>query len=155
MQNMETDQREAPVGQQPSSGGTAVIRRLQQAINEHDLDALTACFAPDFQSEQPVHPDRAFNGQDQMRKNWAQIFGAVSDVEARLLRIGVEAETVWAEWDWRGTRRDGAAFAMRGVTIQGIQQDQITWVRLYMEAVQAGQGVDAAIEQAVRDGRLT
>jgi hypothetical protein len=34
-----------------------VIERLHQALNEHNLEALLACFAPDFQSEQPLHPD--------------------------------------------------------------------------------------------------
>jgi ketosteroid isomerase-like protein len=32
----------------------AVVRRLQDATNRHDLDALVACFAPDYLSEIPA-----------------------------------------------------------------------------------------------------
>ncbi len=126
---------------------TALIERLQRAINQHDLDALAACFDPDYQSEFPGHPDRAFRGHDQMRKNWSQIFRAVPDIEAVLLRCVSEGDTAWAEWEWRGAGADGTRHVMRGVTIQGVQQDRITWVRLYMEPVQEGGGVDAALRQ--------
>lgn len=132
-----------------SADPAAVVQRLHAAINQHDLDALAACFAPDFQSEQPLHPDRAFRGREQMRSNWAQIFGGVPNIRADLVRLAVDGETVWAEWDWGGSRADGAPFALRGVTVQGVQNDQIAWVRLYMEPVQQGSGVDAAIRQTV------
>jgi hypothetical protein len=35
-----------------------VIERLQQAQNAQDLEALLACFAPNFQGNHPRHPDR-------------------------------------------------------------------------------------------------
>lgn len=129
------------------SSPTALVERLQQAINQHDIDGLAACFDADYKSEFPAHPDRAFRGNEQMRKNWAQIFGAVPDIEAALLRCASEGDTVWAEWEWKGTRTDGAPFTMRGVTIQGVKQDRVEWVRLYMEPVQEGAGVDAAIRR--------
>jgi ketosteroid isomerase-like protein len=114
----------------------AVLERLQQALNSHNLEALVACFAPDYQSAQPVHPDRAFQGAEQVRKNWSNIFQDVPDIHAERLRSVVDGNTVWAEWHWSGTKRDGASFAMRGVTIIGVQADQIMWGRLYMEPVQ-------------------
>lgn len=127
-----------------------VIERLQQAINRHDLDALAACFAPDYLSEFPAHPDRAFRGHEQMYKNWQQIFGGVPDLAATLVGCTVAGETAWAEWDWRGTRRDGAVFALRGVTIQGVVAGRIVWTRLYMEPVEAtGTGSDEAVRRDV------
>lgn len=123
----------------------AVVERLRQAINGHDLEALAACFAPDYRSEFPAHPERAFQGHEQMRQNWTQIFGAVPDLAATLLHCTAEKETAWAEWEWRGLRPDGVPFAMRGVTIQGVRHDRIAWVRLYMEPVhEDGAGADAA-----------
>ena len=113
----------------------AVIERLQQAQNSHDLEAFVACFAPDYQSAQPVHPDRAFQGAEQVGKNWSIIFQDIPDFRAELLRSAVDGDTVWAEWYWFGTHRDGAQFAVRGVTIIGVQADQIKWGRLYMEPV--------------------
>ncbi|MGZ5301942.1 MAG: nuclear transport factor 2 family protein, partial [Actinomycetota bacterium] len=59
-----------------------LVERLARATNEHDLDALTACFAPEYVNETPAHPERGFRGRDQVRKNWEQIFGAVPDLEA-------------------------------------------------------------------------
>ncbi len=134
---------------QTATGPRSVIERLGDAINQHDLDALAACFAPDYASEFPAHPDRAFRGHAQMRKNWTQIFGGVPDIAATLLRSAAAGDTAWGEWDWRGTRADGAPFAMRGVTVVGVQDDRITWARMYMEPVEAsGAGSDAAIQRA-------
>lgn len=129
-----------------SNAPSEVVDRLRQAINQHDIDALTACFDAGYQSDFPAHPDRAFQGHDQMRGNWTQIFGAVPDLQAELLRSVSQGDTIWAEWDWHGTRRDGAAFAMRGVTVQGVKHGQIAWIRLYMEPVEvAGAGVETAV----------
>jgi hypothetical protein len=114
----------------------AVLERLQQAQNSHDLEVFVACFAPDYQSAQPIHPDRAFKGAEQVRKNWSNIFQDIPDFRAELLRSSVDGDTVWAEWYWFGTNRDDTQFAVRGVTIMGIQADQIMWGRLYMEPVQ-------------------
>lgn len=130
------------------SGPRDVIERLMPAINQHELEALAGCFAPDYASEFPTHPARAFHAQAQMRQNRMQIFGGVPDIAAELLRSGVDGDTVGAEWEWRGTWRDGDAFLMRGVTI-GIHQNRIAWARLHMEPVQVGSGSDAAVRQTV------
>lgn len=131
-----------------------VIERLREAINRHDLAALAACFAPDYRSEFPAHPDRAFSGHAQMRKNWTQIFGGLPDLEAVLLGCVAQGDTAWAEWEWQGTRPDGVRQMMRGVTVQGVQDDRIAWVRMYMEPVQeGGAGSDAAVQQTVT-GRI-
>lgn len=126
----------------------AVLQRMQTAQNHHDLDAFVNCFAPDYRSEQPVHPSVAFAGREQVRKNWAAIFGNVPDLQSALLHWATAGETVWAEWRWHGTRRDGAPFDMRGVTLFGVEQDQIVWARLYMEPVQGADGsIDAQVQQ--------
>ncbi len=125
-----------------------VVQRLHQAINDHDLDAIAACFAPDYDSVQPLHPDRSFRGHEQLRKNWTQILGGIPDLHAELLRWAVNGDEVWTEWEWRGTRRDGGRSVMRGVTIQGVRDDVFAWVHFYMEpAEESGAGIDAAIAE--------
>src|SRR5436305_13728635 len=104
---------------QTATGPLSIIERLGDAINRHDLDALTACFAPDYASEIPAHPDRAFRGHEQMRRNWTQIFGGVPNIAATLLRSAGEGDTARADWDWRGTRGAGSAFALRCVAALG------------------------------------
>lgn len=132
------------------SSPVAALERLQKAVNQHDLDALAACFAPDFLSEQPMHPDRSFRGRDQVVKNWMQIFRGVPDIEVEVSRSAVDGDTVWSEWEWRGTRVDGTSHLMRGVIIQGVREGQTAWMRLYMEPVTIGDGIDASVSQHVR-----
>ncbi|MDQ2913593.1 MAG: nuclear transport factor 2 family protein [Chloroflexota bacterium] len=130
-----------------------VIDRLAAAINDHDLDALAACFEKDFESEQPVHPARSFTGRAQVRKNWAQIFRGIPDLRAELVRAAVDGDTAWAEWNWSGTRVDGARHHLRGVTVLGIRGDQAAWVRFYMEPVeQGGATIDGAVADSVAAG---
>jgi limonene-1,2-epoxide hydrolase len=125
-----------------------VINRLLKAGNEHDLSSLVACMSKDYKSEQPVHPDRAFQGRDQVRKNWSAIFEQIPDLRMELLNAAVQGNQVWTEWQWSGTRRDDSLFDLRGVTIFTVQGDEITAGRLYMEAVQGdGAGIDATVKQ--------
>ncbi|HEV1996738.1 MAG TPA: nuclear transport factor 2 family protein [Candidatus Dormibacteraeota bacterium] len=124
-----------------------VIRRLQEAINAHDLDAMVACFASDVVSQQPVHPARSFQGNEQIRQNWTMILGGVPDLRAELLRSAQSGDTVWSEWHWSGTRVDGAAHEMRGVTVNQVKDDRIASVTFYMEPVEAG-GAD--VETAIK-----
>lgn len=136
-----------------SSDPLAVVQRLQAAINDHDLDAIVGCFTPGYVSEAPAHPARDFVGSDQVRRNWGQILAGVPDLRADLVRATVVGDTVWTEWDWTGTRRDGQPHHMAGVTIQGVDGDALAWVRFYMEVVDAaGQGPDAAVRQIVGAG---
>src|SRR5687767_10096996 len=117
------------------SGPNSVLTRLQDAQNQRDLEAFLACFDPHYQSEQPNHPDRAFGGREQVRKNWSAIFNSFPDFQSELLRAASVGDTAWAEWRWFGTRVDGNRLDMRGVTIFGVRDDRITWGRLYMEGV--------------------
>ena len=132
-----------------------IVRRLQQAINDHDLDKIEACFAPDYASDQPAHPDRSFRGTEQLRKNWSRILGGVPDLTAELKRWAMNGHEVWTEWEWHGTRRDGSPSLMRGVTIQGLHDDAIAWVNFYMEPVEeSGADVEQAIDEAVSGRRV-
>ena len=124
-----------------------VFQRLVAAQNAHDVDALIACFAPDYSSEQPAHPDRAFIGSDQVRKNWTAMFAGVSDFHAELLDSAAEDETAWGEFEWRGTKSDGSPLHTRGVIIGTVRDGKFAAARLYMSDVeQAGQGIEAAVD---------
>ena len=124
-----------------------VLERLHRAQSQHDLESFVACFAPDYQSEQPIHPDRAFRGREQVRKNWSTVFSEMPDFQSELLRTTTEDDIAWAEWHWYGTLADGERFDWWGVTIFGVQDNQIRWGRLYMEPVQAPDaGIDAAVK---------
>jgi ketosteroid isomerase-like protein len=135
------------VQRQSKAAAGNIARRLEQAINEHDLEALVGCFQPDVVSEQPAHPARNFRGREQIRRNWTQIFAGIPDLRATLVRSAVDEEVLWAEWSWQGSRPDGSAADMAGVTILGLTGDKIAWLHFYMEPVeQQGAGIDAAIQ---------
>ncbi len=130
--------------------GFAVVGRIRDAINEHDLDALVDVFDPDVVSETPAHPQRTFRGADQVRRNWEQIFAGVPDLHADLLDACMHGDTVWSEWDWRGTRRDGSAHRMRGVTILRLKDSRATSVHFYMEPVdEDGPGPGEAVRRII------
>jgi ketosteroid isomerase-like protein len=132
----------------------AIVERLVQATNAHDLDALTSCFALDYRNETPAHPARGFRGQDQVRKNWAQIFAAVPDLKATV-HWTVAGQSVWSEWEMRGTRRDGSPHLMRGVVIFGVDAGQFSWARFYLELVDDGtETVDQAVRRQVGSGSV-
>ena len=123
-----------------SSDPKGLVERLAQATNDHDLDAIVACFAPDYVNETPAHPERGFRGPEQVRRNWATILGGVPDINARVLALVVDGDTVWSEWEMAGTRRDGAAHLMRGVIIFVVGDALIRAARFYLEPVEPKSG---------------
>ena len=126
--------------------GERVVARLHVAMNAHDVEAFVACFAEDYDSAQPAHPDRAFRGREQVRANWSAIFDGVPDFRAELVGVAAAGETTWSEWRWEGTQTDGGRLDMAGVIVFGIRDDAIAWARLYVEPVeQAGAGIEAAV----------
>jgi ketosteroid isomerase-like protein len=112
------------------------VQRLLDATNRHDLEALVDCFTDDYVSETPVHPERNFTGRDQIRVNWTPIFANVPDITASVERWAEADGELWLEWTHRGTRPDGSAHEMRGVTVFGLRDDRFNWVRFYLEPVQ-------------------
>ena len=131
----------------PAGDAQSVLDQMHQALNAHDIDAFVALFSATYRSEQPAHPDRQFGGRDQVRENWGGTFEDVPDFRADLLRSAVSQDTIWSEWEWYGTRKDGSRLEMRGVVLMGVQAGKIAWARLYMEFVEQG---GAGIREAVR-----
>lgn len=129
-------------------GAAAFVQRLQDAVDNRDLDALEACFEPDYRNETPAHPARGFVGRDQVRANWELIFAGVPDISTEVLRTAVDGDVVWSEWQMRGTRPDGLPHLMRGVIIFGTHNDRATWAHFYLEPVDLAEvDADAAISQ--------
>ena len=124
-----------------------VLERLSTAMNHRDLTGFVACFAPDYESEQPVHPDRRFRGASQVERNWSAMFAALPDFRVEVLRTAAAADSAWVEWRWTGTRADGSRLDACGVCIFGVRGGRIAWGRLYMEEIEAGRGIDAAVAQ--------
>jgi hypothetical protein len=131
------------------------IARLAAAQNRHDAEGMAACFAPDYRSEQPAHPNRGFGGPQQVAVNWSQLFAAVPDLTAEVIAHTMDGRTTWTEWDTRGHYSDGSVFATRGVILMGLNDEGlIAWGRFYMEVVeQDGAAIDETVQQLSRARR--
>src|SRR5690606_23046841 len=105
-----------------------------KALRARDLDAYVACFAPDYRSEQPIHPDWTYTGREQLRWNWTAIFENVPDFQTELLRSTIDGNTFWSEWRWSGTQPNGVPMRVVGVVIMGVRDGLISWGRIYMES---------------------
>lgn len=122
-----------------------VFAQLNAAMNRRDLAAFVGCFDPDYESEQPAHPDRRFRGRAQVQRNWAAMFAGLPDFRTEVVRSAVAGDAVWVEWRWTGTRADGTRLDACGACIFGVRSGHIAWGRLYMEDVETGHGIDAAV----------
>lgn len=128
----EQQRRDAPVHTTPKE----VFERMLEAANRHDLEAMVACFALDYQGELPFTPERNLTGQAGVRNNWSVFFGTMPDFRVEILSAAVEGDTVWAELFFHGTRADGTKQMMRGVNIAGVHGEQLAWSKLYQNSVQ-------------------
>jgi ketosteroid isomerase-like protein len=88
-----------------ASMGEQLVARLHASMHAHDVDACVACFAEDYDSAQPAHPDRAFRGGEQVRANWSAVFAAVPDFRAELVRVDAAGDTAWSQCAGRGRRQ--------------------------------------------------
>jgi ketosteroid isomerase-like protein len=113
-----------------------VIKKLNAAMNAHNLNAMLDCVDPDYISEQPFYPDRNFAGREKMQKNWSSILGDHPDFTSDLKSYSVSYDTIWAEWHWTGTQEDSTRLNMVGVTIFRVERGHITKGRLFMESVE-------------------
>lgn len=138
---------------EPGHEPLRVVERLRDATNAHDLDGIVGCFAADYRNETPVHPARGFVGREQVRRNWTQILAAIPDVSTEIVASVAARDTVWTEWEHRGTRPDGSPHLLRGVIIFEVRGGLIATARFYLEPVDnAGTGVDAAVRRQVSPG---
>ena len=129
-----------------------VVEQLLAAMNAHDINAFVALFHEEYASEQPAHPDRAFHGSDQVRRNWSAIFEGAPDFRAELVRAGADGGTEWSEWAWQGTHEDGTSLDMAGVIVFGVRDGRFAWARLFVEQVEReGAGIEAAVRRMTGD----
>src|SRR4051812_3166944 len=86
----------------------STVEKLRDAINRHDARGMAALLAPDYLSEQPVHPNRGFGGPDQVAKNWSQLFTAAPDMVAAVRSEAMDGSTSLSEWAFDGHFTDGS-----------------------------------------------
>lgn len=127
--------------------GSQVLRRMEKALNAHDLDALVDCFTEDFHSVLPLHPARSFTGQEGVRGNWTAIFAHVPDLAATVQQSVTDGEQIWSEWELRGTTVGGEPYLARGVAISRLRGERFASVRFYLDNVDIATGDQDHLDQ--------
>ncbi|GAB6902164.1 nuclear transport factor 2 family protein [Kineosporia succinea] len=125
---------------------TSLVERLISALNEHDLDAVAACFGPDFSGEWPAHPGRSFTGPEQVRRNWDMIFRMSPGITVAMTEAVEVGDDVWGEWHYT----QAAGQELRGVIVITVRDGLIRRSRFYMEPVDSA---DAAVPGGPRLAR--
>jgi len=126
----------------------AVVHRFLDAANHHDSDTLYATVHPEFESFQPLHPDRDFRGPGQLISNWKAIFEAEPGFRLTVLRASTTGNTVWVELHGAGDSAEAA-----GIFIVGVENGRIRWVRVYSDLVEPAPEEELP-ENAGRPGEL-
>lgn len=97
-----------------------VAESFVAAISRHDPNAVSRCFAEDYEDEAPVRRGEVVRGRDEVRANFVRMFASMPDVKAAIIRLAEQENEVWMEWRLSGTRDDGTIMDFVGVNIFGV-----------------------------------
>jgi steroid delta-isomerase-like uncharacterized protein len=113
----------APKGRQnqgESGEGTVTVvtlKKILEAFNRHDLDAIMEFFSDDCSFDMPKGPEpwgQRFIGKDQVREALAGRFKGIPDVHYGDDRHWVTADMGVSEWTLTGTTTSGVSVKVRG-----------------------------------------
>jgi ketosteroid isomerase-like protein len=93
------------------------LKRIADAFNRHDLDAIMEFFAEDCSMDLPRGPDawgQRFVGKVAVREGVASRFAGLPDVHYGDDRHWVSGDLGVSEWLLTGTRPDGTKVQVRG-----------------------------------------
>lgn len=95
----------------------ALLDRVLDAFNRHDLDTIMSCFAEDCVFESPRGRDPwggRFTGTDEVRRGLAARFEGIPDVRYDEADHFVSGRRGASEWTLRGTTTAGERIEVRG-----------------------------------------
>jgi steroid delta-isomerase-like uncharacterized protein len=103
-----------------------VVRRVTDAFNRHDLDAIMADFSDDCVFESPRGPDAwgtRFVGRDEVREGLAARFAGIPDVHYGDDAHFASGDRGASEWTLTGTSTDGRRIEVRGCDLWTFDAD--------------------------------
>ena len=117
----------------------AVLQRVLDGFNAHDLDAILANFVEDCVFESPRGPDpwgRRFVGKYEVRAGLGARFRGIPDVSYRGEGDFVAGDRGVSEWTLTGTTVDGERLEVRGCDLWTFRGDRITRKDSYWKIVE-------------------
>jgi ketosteroid isomerase-like protein len=122
------------------SSRLAVLARMLDGFNEHDLDGIMALFADDCVLESPRGPDpwgRRFEGKGAVAEGLRARFTGIPDVSYESHGDFVSGERGVSEWTLRGTTVDGQRLEVRGCDIWTFRGDEVLVKNSFWKIVDA------------------
>lgn len=118
----------------------AGLKRLLEAFNAHDLDAVMGFFVEDCVLEMPRGPEawgRRMIGRDQVRRGLASRFAGIPDVQYGDDRHWVAGDRGCSEWLLTGTTTEGERICVRGCDLFEFRGERIVRKDSYWKIVEA------------------
>jgi ketosteroid isomerase-like protein len=106
----------------------AVLERVLDGFNRHDVDAIMSVFAEDCVFQSPRGPDpwgHRFVGQEAVRKGFAARFDGIPDVRYESEGDFVSGNRAVSEWTLTGTTVEGERLELRGCDLWTFRGDEI------------------------------
>ena len=107
----------------------AALKRLLEAFNAHDIDAVMSFFVDDCVLEMPRGPHpwgRRMEGRDQVCRGLASRFAGIPDVHYGEDGHWIAGDRDCSEWLLTGTTTDGERITVRGCDLFEFRGDKIT-----------------------------
>ena len=127
------------MSQEPQRVSIATLKRLLEAFNAHDIDAVMSFFADDCVLEMPRGEDpwgRRLEGRDQVRQGLASRFAGIPDVHYGDDRHWVVDNRGCSEWLLTGTTTEGQRIAVRGCDLFEFKDNKIVRKDSYWKIVE-------------------
>src|SRR5919108_4587740 len=106
----------------------AALKRLLEAFNAHDIDAVMSFFVEDCVLEMPRGPEpwgRRMEGRDEVRRGLKRRFAGIPGVHYGDDRHWIAGDRGCSEWLLTGTTREGERIAVRGCDLFEFRGDKI------------------------------
>ena len=116
-----------------------VLKRVLEAFNRHDLDAIMSFLTDDCVLEMPRGPaawGRRAQGKDDVRSLLATRFEGIPDVHYGDDRHFVSGDRGVSEWLLTGTTRSGARIEVRGCDLFEFRDGKISRKDSYWKIVE-------------------
>jgi ketosteroid isomerase-like protein len=129
------------VGEASGQVSVTALKRLLEAFNAHDIDAVMNFFAEDCVLEMPRGPDpcgRRMEGAKRVRQGLASRFAGIPDLHYGDDRHWVAGDRGCSEWLLSGTTIEGERIAVRGCDLFEFVGDKIVRKDSYWKIVEPG-----------------
>ena len=111
----------------------ATVRRIMEAINRHDVDAVMAAMTDDcvMESAFPLPDGTRYEGQAVVRARWEEIFSASPELRYETEEMFAVGDRCVFRWIGHRTDKDGKPEHSRGVDIVRVRNGKVAEELVY------------------------